>query len=278
MPSFLPNYYDVEGPFGLPMKDKQAVALEAVVQQLPRDETIHTPRRAVIAKAATETLAGERSDVSWISTESPDRQREVVLAAGMNDAHFRLNPIVTMQHAYWLPPVGRSLWRKRVKDGAQVGVKAKTQYPPRPDSWPADAEWPADCAFTLVQADLLRGKSIGFLPIQTHIPDDREREAHGWQDVRLVIDEWILLEYACVFLPAQQEAVVESVGKGLALPASLRTLLAELFQCDAARLHGGRATAFTSQSEIEQALRRRVGALDVERMVQTSLDRLRGRV
>jgi len=67
-------------------------------------------------KAATEINPGERSDVSWISTESPDRTREVVVAKGMNDAQFQGNPIVTLGHAYYLPPVGKSLWRKRVKD------------------------------------------------------------------------------------------------------------------------------------------------------------------
>ena len=45
--------------------------------------------------------------MSWISTEDVDRSNEVVLARGMNDSQFKLNPIVTMQHAYWLPPVGK---------------------------------------------------------------------------------------------------------------------------------------------------------------------------
>ena len=76
-------------------------------------------------------------------------------------------------------------------------------------------------AFALVQADLLRGKSIGLLPVKVHIPDAQEKNqragdgaAGGRGDINLVIDEWILLEYACVVLPAQQNAVVESVSKG----------------------------------------------------------------
>jgi len=54
------------------------------------------------------------------STESPDRLNEVVLARGMNDSQFQTNPLVTLGHAYHLPPVGRSLWRKRVQ-GRQPG-------------------------------------------------------------------------------------------------------------------------------------------------------------
>jgi hypothetical protein len=105
---------------------------------------------------------------------------------------------VTLQHQYHVPPVARSLWRKVVRDGDRKGVKAKSQYPARPEGW--QGTWPADAAFALVQADLLRGKSIGFLPTRVHVPDERERTQSGWRDVALVIDEWLLLEYACTFL------------------------------------------------------------------------------
>jgi hypothetical protein len=35
----------------------------------------------------------------------------------MNDSQFALNPIVTLNHNYGAPPIGRSLWRKFVKNG-----------------------------------------------------------------------------------------------------------------------------------------------------------------
>src|SRR5437764_1128447 len=117
-----------EGPLGFPVTDRQAIALDAILKQLPKDDAF-AYRKAVTTRGASEVLPGERSDVSWISTEEPDRVKEVVFARGMNDSQFKLNPIVTMQHAYWLPPVGKSLWRKVCKDGQSVGVKAKTLYP-----------------------------------------------------------------------------------------------------------------------------------------------------
>src|SRR5262249_7750676 len=123
-----------EGPLGFPLTDKQAFALEAILQTLPKDDAFRY-RKTVSARGPSELLPGERSDVSWISTEDPDRANEVVIARGMNDSQFKLNPIVTMQHAYWLPPVGKSLWRKVVKDGALRGIKAKTQYPSKPADW-----------------------------------------------------------------------------------------------------------------------------------------------
>jgi hypothetical protein len=40
--------------------------------------------------------------------------------------------------------VGRSLWRKKIDDGARRGVKAKTIYSTKPDDW-TDA-WAPDSA------------------------------------------------------------------------------------------------------------------------------------
>jgi hypothetical protein len=55
------------------------------------------------------------------------------LAKGMNDSQFALNPAVTLNHCYGLPPVGRSLWRKKARDGDRLGIKAKTLYPKAPE-------------------------------------------------------------------------------------------------------------------------------------------------
>ena len=63
----------------------------------------------------------------------------------MNDSQFALNPIVTLNHDHTRPPIGRSRWRKFVKDGDTRGIKAKTVYPPMPASWPAGECWvPSD--------------------------------------------------------------------------------------------------------------------------------------
>jgi hypothetical protein len=278
---FLKQFYgSVEGPLGLPMQDRQALALDSVLKTLPKSDEFRY-RKAITGQGASELLPGERSDVSWISTESPDRTHEVVLAKGFNDAHFKLNPIVTLNHAYWAPPVGKSLWRKAVKDGDRRGIKAKTQYPVRPDDWPAEKEWPPDVAFSLVRSDLLRGKSIGFLPLKVHTPCDNERHLPGWKDVDVVIDEWLLLEYACCFLPVQQQAVVEAVSKS-AVPAIPPLMLTALGLDSALFQPAAKALAFTPLEEVEKAIQRQLAAINFDglarRAVQETLDRLRGRV
>lgn len=279
MADFLRQHYGpAEGPLGFPQTDKQARALEALLKELPRDDAFRY-RKRVVPQAPTELAPGERADVSWISTDDPDRQGDVVVARGMDDRQFALNPIVTMQHAYHLPPAGKSLWRKRARaDHGGQGIKAKTYYPVVPDGWPGDRDWVPDVAFSLVQSRLLNGKSIGFLPVKVHAPTDEEITRHGWQGVTLVIDEWILLEYACVFLPAQQNAVVEQVSKsvspawlarlGLPPPEPRPALPAVVPHC---RL-----------STLEQAVSRSIERIDVlklaEEAIRDRLDRMRGRV
>lgn len=279
MPFLQQHYGPTEGPLGFPMIDKAAQALDVILRSLPTSGEF-AYRKVVSAKAPTELLAGERADVSWITSEEPDRVQEVVLARGMDDRQFKLNPIVTLQHAYHLPPVGRSLWRKAVRDGARHGIKAKTHYPPRPATWPGES-WPADIAFSLVQADLLRGKSIGFLPTKVHAPTAKEREQAGWGKVELVIDEWLLLEYACCFLPCQQNAVVEAVSKSLAIPPEFLQMMGVDPQV-LARSALPANIGFTPLPEIEKALQRALSRIDWEKMaqnlVQTQLDQLRGRI
>ena len=138
---FLKTTCETEGPFGRPMKDAQAKALESLLPNLPEGAE---PKFITPEKAPSELLPGDRADVSWITTEDPDRDREVVLNKGMDDCHFKLNPIVALQHCYSMPPVGRSVWRKKATDGNRRGIKAKTQYPKKPDIWPQVSDWPPD--------------------------------------------------------------------------------------------------------------------------------------
>jgi hypothetical protein len=282
MATFLqPFYGTTEGPLGFPVTDRQAFALDAILKALPKDDAFRY-RKTVLARGASEVLSGERCDVSWITTEDPDRGNEVVAARGMNDSQFKHNPIVTMQHAYWMPPVGKSLWRKVVRDGTLHGIKAKTHYPVKPADW--QASWPPDVALALVQADLLRGKSIGFLPTKVHTPKDREREQPGWKDVDLVIDEWVLLEYACTFLPAQQHAVVEAVSKSLVTlpddflkamnldPAFFKTPAPATSPCaTAVPAVLPTLSRFTPLEEMEKALSRSIQSIDLAHLVENSV-------
>lgn len=264
-----------EGPLGFPMTDKQARSLDMLLKQLPKEKE-YGYRKTIFHKAATELNPGARSDVSWISTEAVDRYGHVVVASGMDDSQFALNPIVTLNHQYDIPPIGRSLWRQVVAEGFTSGVKAKTVYPPKPASWGADS-WPPDKVFTLIQAGLLNGKSIGWLPTKLHYASAAEAEQNAWPDGTLVIEEWLLIEYAVATIPVNPETVVEIVAKASPLPAELCKALGwdeAIFR----RAATGAGTSFTPLAEIENAAARAVHALDLPRLVQDAFDRKRGRV
>jgi hypothetical protein len=100
------KHYDTEGPLGIPMRDAQAAMLDSLLKALPAEDRQLV--RLVTAKAPTEVMDGERADVSWITTEEIDRENEIVVSRGMNDSHFKLNPIVTNKHAHWCARVGKA--------------------------------------------------------------------------------------------------------------------------------------------------------------------------
>ena len=261
MSNFLKSHFDTEGPFGLPMKDAQAKALEARLAALPNDDAF-TLRRLSQARGVSELQPGERADVSWITEESADRLGDVVLAAGMDDSHFQLNPIVTLNHAYDQPPVGRSLWRRKARDGAKRGVKAKTHYPARPDGWTL-SDWPPDLAFELVKAGLLQGKSIGFIPLKLRAPTaDEIQHNAAYTQVRYIIEEWLLAEYACCYLPMQPNAVVETVSK------SVPTKWIELLGLPQAP-----SVAFTSLDTVAVAIQRALATPRREDWVHSACER-----
>jgi len=198
MSDFLRTYGTTLGPVGVPMTDEQAFALDAVLKQLPAED--QRPRKAQLPAALLSLEPGERADVSWITTEAVDREQEIVLAAGMNDGHFRLNPLVTLGHNYWLPPVGRSLWRKAAAEDGRRGVLAKPHYPTKPDGW--IEPWTPDEVFMLIQAGLMNGKSVGFIPLKRHSPTEQEVGSNpALKAVRSIVDDWLLLEYACCPIP-----------------------------------------------------------------------------
>jgi hypothetical protein len=172
--------------------------------------------------------------------------------------------------------VGKSLWQKRVKDGAVMGIKAKTQYPTRPRDWTDSDPWPPDQVFALVQAGLMQGKSIGFLPTAVHFADQKEAHKNSWPEGVLVFDEWLLLEYACCFLPVNQDALVQEVSKGLQLPGEfLKAMGLEGFSLKQALSH-------TTLAEVQRAVSAQLAHIDwmamTQRAVRESIDRARGTV
>jgi hypothetical protein len=70
-----------------------------------------------------------------------------------------------------------------------------------------------DQTLALIQAGLLLGKSVGFLRLKSHAPSSHEIAANpDLAQVTRTIDAWLLLEYACTFLPCNQAALVQEAS------------------------------------------------------------------
>lgn len=207
----------IEGPLGLRTTDAVAKSLEALLKTLPQE--CRTLRRKAALPDHHELVKGEKADISMVSVESMDSDKEVVLSEGLDLDTFRKNPIVCWSHDYEQPAIGKAMWIKAVEGG----IRAKTKYAERPKEW--QGQWMADAIWSLTQQGIIKGKSIGFLPTKMRPPHQNDFKARPeWKDANAIIENAVLLEYSACNLPVNSQALVEAVAKGLADFATLRKL------------------------------------------------------
>lgn len=192
----------VESALGVRTTEATARKLDALLKSLPPSHSFR--RKSAVAPA--DVVVDQRTDVSAITTRVMDRDREIILPGGIELEDYRQNPIVLFGHDQ-NRPVGKCLWIKATADG----LTAKTRYADRPTKYAG--EWLPDFVFEMVRADVLRGKSIGFLPLEMREPTADELKSYP--DCVNVISRCLLLEYSVVSVPSNPAALVEAVGKGV---------------------------------------------------------------
>jgi hypothetical protein len=194
----------VESALGVKTTEAMARRIDAELATAPAE------CRKLISKSATvqdaEVQPGQRTDTSFVTTSAMDRDNEIVEPGGVILDQYRLNPIVLFGHDQE-KPIGKCLWIKPQSDG----LIAKTYYLPRPAKYVGD--WFPDFVFSMVHGDVLRGKSIGFLPLEFRDPSNEEVAVSP--QLRQVITRSLLVEYSVVSVPSNPLALVDMVGKGL---------------------------------------------------------------
>lgn len=161
---------------------------------------------------------------AYISTEVVDRDGDIVVAAGADVSNYEKNPVVLFGHRYNDPQavVGKAL--EIVKEEGK-GIRAKWQFAPLGTSVGADA------VRRLWANGFLNATSIGFM-----VPDggteDIVAEGDEGETRRTGIrfNEWELLEFSIVPVPANQDALrlaikeirkdLEDLADGEAIPVS----------------------------------------------------------
>ena len=191
------------GPTDIPMRDEDAREVEKLL-----DSGEYRP----IKKHTTllESFApNERADISIISDSSVDGDKQIVLAKTIDISRFTKNPVVTYGHNWYAPPIGKSLWQKRVGEV----WKAKTQYAPRPENVESK-NWLPDQIWHLVKESYLPGKSIGGIA-KFKAVEKADLEANpSWAGAKEVSESVLLLEYSVVPLQCNANAIVQQVAKG----------------------------------------------------------------
>ncbi len=154
----------------------------------------------------------ERSSTDLISTADVDRDNEILLPRGAELTHYKKNPQVLFGHDYRSPPIGRAAWVK--KDSASKGLLAKTIY--------AATEF-AEEIWSLVKGGFLPARSVGFIPLEGHEPDEKEIARHPERaGARYIYDKWELLEYSVVPVPSNRQALQLAVGKDISISVDLQ--------------------------------------------------------
>jgi len=154
-------------------------------------------RKEYIGK--TETDVEERTVTATINTATVDRQKEVVLPNGADLERYQKNPIVLWAHQYSETPIARCLWIKK----SRKSIVAKAKF--------AQTE-KADEIFQLYRDGYLSAFSIGFIAKKWREPSPEDIKKHPeWAEAKRVIEQWELLEFSAVPVPANPEALVVAV-------------------------------------------------------------------
>lgn len=141
----------------------------------------------------------ERTVTAVISTGAIDRDNEILLPKGADFEQYMKNPVVLWAHGYRDTPIAKALWIKKT----WKNIKAKLQFADTPQ---------AEEIYQLFKGGFLKAFSVGFRPIKSHRPDEKEIAKNPeWAGVWLIYDEWELLEFSAVPVPANPEALAIAV-------------------------------------------------------------------
>ena len=205
------------GPGGFACKSETAKHLETLLKQVEQDG--FTYKRSLVVDDKPELIPGSWTEISVVSDGSVDSDYEVVNPKGLVLDSFKKNPVVFWGHDYSQPPVGNALWTKYLKDSANI--KTKFNYPKRPEY--VKGEWPAEQVWGLIEAKVLKGKSIGFLPTEKRPINQKDIDLNpSYANAKTMITKGELFEISVVGLPANRNALVEAIAKGMSVSEAIK--------------------------------------------------------
>lgn len=192
----------------LKLADEYPEEASKVAQRLhiKKDEIPLIRKYYISEKKDDEVSKQERTIISRISCVDKDRDGESLLPEGVKLENYRKNPIVCWGHSYREPQtiVGKNLWIK--KD--DKGLIAKTVFAKNEFADQVFKAYTEDLAGT---GPLLKGWSVGFIPLKWEEPDTKGKE----DAPKKIFTSWEMLEYSTVPIPASPDSLSLAYKKGL---------------------------------------------------------------
>lgn len=193
---------------GIRLKAETAEKVDQIVSTLPKTDDYKYRVKGSVPETELNPEGAERTDISYINTSVMDRDFELVLPEGIDRTDYNANPMVLWNHE-GDKPIGTSDW---VKPSA-TGLIARSKYSQAPKWWKPEVEWQPDFVWAMIEANILRGKSVGLLPLEIRDPTPEELAANP--ALQRVISKSLLLEYSVVSVPSNPQALVEAINKGV---------------------------------------------------------------
>lgn len=168
------------------------------------------PEKLMIKNYIAETKAVEdrRALNVTITTDTVDRDGDIVEPKGIKLTNFRKNPVVLLAHDYRGLPIGRAENLERNEHGITADV-----------IFPDEGIYPlADTVYQLYKQKFIKAWSIGFIPIKSEeIPDEDGKESHrdffGRKGRRIKSSD--LLEFSGCAVGSNPDALTNMIAKGI---------------------------------------------------------------
>ncbi len=144
-----------------------------------------------------------------ITTDTLDRDGEVMIPQGMDESEFNKSGAIFWNHNYDLPvakPVGKMMRTKGYVD-------SEAEFAKRPDDYQGD--FFPDFARAMVQQGIVKGVSVGFIPLESRAPSKKDLEDYG-DNVRRVHSKFRLLEWSIAPVQCNPDAMIQqAISKGI---------------------------------------------------------------
>lgn len=149
-----------------------------------------------VEKQELEEGQDPNTDRAMITTQSVDRDGDIIVANGVQLANFRKNPVVLFGHNSWDAKniMGRSITEQIIPG---QGIMASW-------AWADQANAEAAMVKALWRGNFLNAISVGFIPFDWKRRKDPANgtDLDGWE-----FTAWEMLEYSVVPIPANQDAL-----------------------------------------------------------------------